>query len=71
VSGPDGTSARGTHVWSSPGAPPAWSERLAPGRGAGAVELRRKREAIVRAITDAQARIQRIEAEAHELDSRP
>ncbi|HET7755407.1 MAG TPA: hypothetical protein VFK85_15990 [Anaeromyxobacteraceae bacterium] len=59
------------HVWSSPAESRSWNERLAPGRGDGAPELKRKREAIVGAISEAEARIQRMEAEARELDARP
>jgi hypothetical protein len=61
----------GVHVWSSPAASRAWSERLVPARGDSESELRTKRDAIVRAIDEARARIQRIEAEARDLDARP
>jgi hypothetical protein len=61
----------GVHVWSSPAASRAWSERLVPARGDSEPELRAKRDAIVRAIDEARARIQRIEAEARDLDARP
>jgi hypothetical protein len=59
------------HVWSSPAASRAWSDQLVPARGDSEPELRTKRDAIVRAIDEARARIQRIEAEARDLDARP
>lgn len=71
TAGPGTVSAVGAHVWSSPAASRTWNDRLVPGRGDSEPELRSKRDAIVRAIDDAQARIQRIEAEARDLDARP
>lgn len=71
TAGPGTASAVGAHVWSSPAASRTWNDRLVPGRGDSEPELRSKRDAIVRAIDDAQARIQRIEAEARDLDARP
>jgi hypothetical protein len=61
----------GSNVWSSPAAQRSFADRLAPGRGDSELELRRKREALLRSIEDSRAQIQRIEAEARELDHRP
>lgn len=57
-------------LWSARSDPRSWGDRLEPGAGDDELELRSKRDAIVAAMSEAKRRIERLEAEARELDRR-